>query len=37
LENIKAVKLDKTITSIRANALFEIPKLTEIYDFVFID
>ena len=37
LENIKAVKLENIITSIRANALFEIPKLDETYDFVFID
>jgi len=37
LENIKAVWLEETITSIRANALFEIPKLNKKYDFVFID
>ena len=37
LENIKAVELENIITSIRANALFEIPKLDETYDFVFID
>ncbi len=37
LENIKAVWLEDIITSIRANALFEIPKLNESYDFVFID
>jgi len=37
LENIKAVNLEETITSIRTNALFEIPELTEKYDFVFID
>jgi len=37
LENIKAVWLEETITSIRSNALFEIPKLNKKYDFVFID
>jgi predicted O-methyltransferase YrrM len=37
LENIKAVWLEGVITSIRANALFEIPKLNETFDFVFID
>jgi len=37
VENIKAVWLENIITSIRANALFEIPKLNEIFDFVFID
>jgi len=37
LENIKMVWLENVITSIRANALFEIPKLLETYDFVFID
>ena len=37
LENIKSVWLENIITSIRANALFEIPKLKDIYDFVFID
>jgi len=37
LENIKIVWLESIITSIRANALFEIPKLLEVYDFVFID
>jgi len=37
LENLKAVWLENIVTSIRANALYEIPKLTEKYDFVFID
>ena len=37
LENLKAVWLEKVVTSLRANALFEIPKLTDTYDFVFID
>ena len=37
LENIKAVWLENVITSIKGNALFEIPKLNEIFDFVFID
>ena len=37
LENIEAVWLENIITSIRANALFEIPKLKDTYDFVFID
>ncbi len=37
LKNIKALWLEKTITSIRANALFEIPKLELSFDFVFID
>jgi len=37
IENIEAVWLESTVTSIRANALFEIPKLKDIYDFVFID
>lgn len=37
LENIKAVDLEEVITSIRWNALEEIPKLNETYDFVFID
>ena len=37
LENIKAVDLENTITSIRGNALFEIPKINETFDFVFID
>jgi len=37
LENIEAVWLQNIITSIRANALFEIPKLKWTYDFVFID
>ena len=37
LENIKVVWLENVITSIRANALFEIPKLNETFDFVFID
>ena len=37
LENIKAVWLEDVITSIRANALFEIPKLNKTFDFVFID
>lgn len=37
LENIEAIWLENIITSIRANALFEIPKLEGTYDFVFID
>jgi len=37
IENIQAVWLENIITSIRANALFEIPKLNETFDFVFID
>ncbi len=37
IENIQAVGLENIITSIRANALFEIPKLNETFDFVFID
>jgi len=37
LENIEVMWLQNVITSIRANALFEIPKLKETYDFVFID
>ncbi len=37
IENIKAVWLEKVINSIRWNALFEIPKLEQIFDFVFID
>ena len=37
LENLKAVWLERIVTSIRANALFEIPQLTDSYDFVFID
>jgi len=37
LENIKAVWLENIIKSIRGNALFEIPKLNETFDFVFID
>jgi len=37
LENVKAVWLERVITSIRWNALFEIPKLNEVFDFVFID
>ena len=37
VENIKAVWLENIITSIRANALFEIPKLKQTFDFVFID
>ncbi len=37
LENIKAMWLENIITSIRGNALFEIPKINETFDFVFID
>lgn len=37
LENIKAVWLEKIVTSIRTNALYEIPNLSETFDFVFID
>jgi len=37
VENIKEVWLDNIIKSIRGNALFEIPKLNETFDFVFID
>lgn len=37
LENIEAIWLENIITSIRSNALFEIPKLEGTYDFVFID
>lgn len=37
VKNIKIVWLDKVIHPINTNALFEIPKLDEIYDFVFID
>ena len=37
LENIKAVWLEKVINSIKGNALFEIPKLNDTFDFVFID
>lgn len=36
-ENIKQAELDSIITLIWWNALDEIPKLTETYDFVFID
>jgi predicted O-methyltransferase YrrM len=37
LENIKAVWLEKIVFPINWNALFEISKLKEIFDFVFID
>lgn len=37
LENLRAVCLEGTVNSIRANALYEIPKLSETFDFVFID
>ena len=37
VKNLKAVWLEKIVTSIRANALHEIPKLEETFDFVFID
>lgn len=37
LQNLKATWLDKIINPINWNALFIIPKLTETYDFVFID
>ena len=37
VDNIEAVWLESVITSIRANALFEIPKLNDTYDFAFID
>ena len=37
LENIKEANLLNTIKLINGNALLEIPKLQEIYDFVFID
>jgi len=37
IENIKAVWLEDIITSIKGNALFEIPRLDEKFDFVFID
>jgi predicted O-methyltransferase YrrM len=37
LENIKAVGLEEVINPINWNALFIIPKLSETYDFVFID
>ncbi len=37
LENLAATWLENTVNSIRANALYEIPKLKEFYDFVFID
>lgn len=37
IKNIKEVKLENTITLINWNALDEIPKLNEMYDFVFID
>jgi caffeoyl-CoA O-methyltransferase len=37
IENIKTVCLEKTIYPINGNALFEIPKLNETFDFVFID
>ena len=37
LENLNSVWLDSIVTSTRANALEEIPKLKGIFDFVFID
>lgn len=37
LENIKAIWLENTVFPINWNALFEIPKLDEMYDMVFID
>ena len=37
LENIKEAKLQNTIKLINWNAIDEIPKLKEVYDFVFID
>ncbi|QFR39709.1 hypothetical protein A9Q91_05870 [Candidatus Gracilibacteria bacterium 28_42_T64] len=37
VENIKEAALDNIISLIWGNALDEIPKLTETYDFVFID
>ncbi len=37
LENIKFVWLENIIDPINWNALFEIPKLTETFDFIFID
>ena len=37
LENIKKAWMENIITSIKGNALFEIPKLNETFDFVFID
>ena len=36
-ENIKEANLHNTIKLINWNALLEIPKLKEVYDFVFID
>jgi len=37
LENISIMNLENTIKTIAWNALFVIPELDEIYDFVFID
>lgn len=37
LENIKEVEMEDFITLINSNALFEIPKLNEKFDMVFID
>lgn len=37
VENIKKAELQNTVSLILGNALDEIPKLTEKYDFVFID
>jgi len=37
IENIRTAQLNNTVNLILGNALDEIPKLTESYDFVFID
>ena len=36
-ENFKRAKLDKVITQIKGDALAEIPKLKQKFDFIFID
>ena len=37
LENISLFSLQNTITAIKADAIYEIPRLKEVFDFVFID
>ena len=37
IENFKTAWVDKVINAINGNAMDEIPKLDEVYDFVFID